>query len=473
MQTCSRRFFLGGCAALGALPTLRAFAATAAKKPLLKLGVVSDVHLNKEGDEATFRTTLEFFRERGVDGVLIAGDFADTGRRFQLDLLARTWFEVFPDGKYPDGRKCEQLFVYGNHCMDAWTWHGELSKNEDFRRDEAIGFGDNAGKFWEAALKEPYSPVWIKQVNGCAIVGAHWGSWTKPGWSLKEFVEKHRDEIDPKMPFIYTQHDHPADTVMGPWAWGHDHGRTTVVLKDYPNCVAFSGHSHYTLTDERSVWQGEFTSVNTSSLKYTSADYALRENAGGNGWGYKGEKRKHAMARFASADGRQGMVASFFADRIEIERREFVHGLKSLGPDWLVPWPAKNDPAMTFAARAAKRTAPEFAADAKIAIREYAEKDAKRVEVSFPAARTVNGCRPYEYEVTAILVADDVELVQAQRRVMAEGFYLPEEMSDKPSKCVFNPDELPLKGDYVFEVRPIECHRKRGRALRSAVCKIA
>ena len=470
MNMFSRRNFLGGCLALGAMPTMRTFAMGVGRRQLLKLGVLSDVHLHAPGDETTLRTALEFFRERGVDGVLIAGDMANTGRRSQLARIAGEWFAVFPEGKYPDGKKCEQLFVLGNHCMEAWTWNKKESEDADFRKNEAIGFEENVAKFWEELFHEKYSPVWIKKVNGCAIVGAHWGSWKLPGWSLEEFLEKHKDEINPSLPFIYTQHDHPGGTVMGAWAWGHDRGRSTKTLAKFPNCVAFSGHSHYSLTDERSVWQGDFTSINTSSLKYSSRDYSLRENCPGNGeWGYNGEKRKHIPGWIGTDDGRQGQVVTFYPDHLEIERREFVHGNKSLGPDWIVPFPAANAPEMTFAARAAKRTAPEFAADAKVSFKEIEFQNRKCVEVTFPAAKTIDGCRPYEYEVTAVLLADDVDLVQAQRRVMAEGFYLPEELADKPSKCAFAYDELPCKGQYRFEVRPIECFGRKGRPIRGEI----
>ena len=43
----------------------------------------------------------------------------------------------------------------------------------------------------------------------------------------------------------------------------------TDTLSAYPNAVAFSGHSHWTLNDERSIWQGAFTAVSVPSLSCT------------------------------------------------------------------------------------------------------------------------------------------------------------------------------------------------------------
>ena len=462
----TRRFFLGSLASFAAVSGSRAFGVPAGA-PRLKLGVLSDIHLKDPGDEKTFITALEYFRASRVDGVLIAGDIADTGRVSQLKLCADAWFKVFPDGKYPDGKVCEQLFVYGNHCILGCGW----GNNKDLPDEELIGRGDTRKIAWEKLFHEEYQPIWLKTVNGCPIVGAHWAEWEKG--ALAKFLEEHRAAIDPALPFVYTQHAHPKDTCMGPWAWGHDRGDTTEILSKFPNCVAFSGHSHYTLTDDRSVWQGAFTSINTSSLKYSSLDYSLRENAyqSNGGGGYTGEKRKHVMHHIDTNDGRQGQIVSFFDDRLEIERREFVYG-KSLGPNWIVPFAAGRED-FSFAARAAKRTAPEFAAEAKVEVALQEEKDRKLVRVTFPSARPVDGCRPYDYEVSAILIADDVDLVQAQRRVFDSAFYLPEDMAVKPAVCDFAADELPNKGNYRFTVRPIECYGKKGCAIESEIFKLS
>ena len=268
--------------------------------------------------------------------------------------------------------------------------------------------------------------------------------------------------------------DHPKDTCFGAWAWGHDDGTSTRVLSAFPNAVAFSGHSHYTLTDERTVWQGAFTSINTSSLKYSSHDYSCRENAAQkNSSGYGGENRAHAMDCIGTGDGRQGMLVSVFDDRLEIERREFFYD-QSLGDNWIVPIPARPDGPLSYSRRAAKRSAPEFAKDAKVevAIADGA-KGKKVVEVKFPSARIVDDCRVNEYEVTATLVEDDFDLVQAQRRVLASDFYLPASKCGKENVCAFFLDELTKKGNYVFSVRPVECFGKKGAAIASAAFLVA
>ena len=468
----TRRLFIGSCFASGAAACIpvRGFGS---EKPIAVIGVVSDIHLRNPGDEACFKTALEYFRSRRVNGVLLPGDIADRGRFHQLKMAADAWFSVFPDGKMPDGRKVEQLFVYGNHDIDCWKWkwmHKNLPipENPDVGPDVIGRTKESAAKAWEDCFREEYRPVWMKKVNGIPVIGAHWEDGYH--FEIDAFMAVHGRELDSQLPFLYLQHAHPKDTCFGSWAWGSDDGASAKILSTYPNAVAFSGHSHYTLTDERSVWQGAFTSINTASLAGISHDYSCRENAAKmNKWGYQGEKRAHASKMVPTKDGRQGMVVSVFESHLVIERREFAYG-HSLGEDWIVPVPARADGPLSYAQRAAGRSAPQFGPDAKVSVAHVGDKDGrKRIEVSFPAANAVDGCRVNEYEVTATLVEDDFDLVQAQRRVLAADFHLPAAKAGIGTSCAFFLDELPRKGHYRFSVRPIECFGKKGRMIVSDV----
>ena len=419
----------------------------------VRFGVISDVHIREPGDERHLLGALRFFRERGADGVMVAGDIADQGRISQLKIFADAWYSVFPDDRGLDGQKVEKLFIYGNHDIWGATNDPELAKRRD-----GIGYDDaRPARVWEELFDEPYSDFWIKHVKGYAFVGAH---WTKKDQfdGLGDFLKAHAKELDPAKPFFYTQHSHPGGTCIGPWVWGHDNGASTRALSNYPNAVAFSGHSHTPLTDERSVWQGAFTSVNTSSLRYCSSLYPLRENGWKNDFGFKGERRKRLMEPLRDAGTRQGMLVSVYGGELAIERRDFVSGLP-LGPDWLVSVPARGD--WSFAARAAGRMPPQFAPDARLAVKT----EGRLLRLDFPAARTVANCRVFEYEVTATLVEDGVDLVQVQRRVLAPDFARAESSSGTPGCCVLSPAEIPVKGHTVFSVRPLDCFGLKGEPI--------
>ena len=96
MYSTRRGFLIGGAAAFGAFGGCRFFPAAGFKAsgvPKLRFGVVSDIHITKVGadekmedwgNNLTFRHALEWFRDQGVDAVMIAGDMADNGMVEQM-----------------------------------------------------------------------------------------------------------------------------------------------------------------------------------------------------------------------------------------------------------------------------------------------------------------------------------------------------------------------------------------------------
>ena len=471
----TRRDFLSAATLFGASLCCPRLAWADATRPVrLRFGVISDIHLRCEpGRNGPFQTALTYFRDHGADAVMIAGDIADSGRVAELKLCADTWFSIFPDDKAPDGRHVERLFVMGNHCVDAWIWaksnphYRSPITDETERLADSIGYADVRQKAWQSLFHEDFRPVWKKTVKGFSFVGSHWEKKGQ-GIPIEAFMKDHAKEFDPSRPFFYVQHEHPKDTVFGPWAWGHDDGRSTRALSAFPNAVAFSGHSHYSLTDERSIWQGAFTSVNASSLFNGSTEYALRENGRNNRFGYMGEKRPRRMSEVSAFPARQGQFVTVYDDCLTIDRIDFVSG-QSLGDTWVVPLPLSKGKPFDFAVRRATRVAPEFARDARVVAALGKTKDGQQtVELSFPRAETRKGCRVFDYEVTAQLVADDVELVQAQRHVLSPDIFRPDlPKFHQGATCTFACDDLPLKGAYRFTVRPIECFGKKGAGIVS------
>ena len=474
----TRRSFLGSCLGMGLLAGCRALkipGASLGAKARLKLGVLSDVHIRDEKDPAWDTRWLvkafEFFRDNGADGVVIAGDIADQGRVHQLQAAADAWFKVFPNDTAPDGRHVEKLFVYGNHDVLGWTWG---VPEEDRKKPEVLANSigcspESIARTWERCFKEKYEPIWIKDVKGYKVIGAHWDCWGDG--RLEAFLRAHDAELRGSKPFFYTQHAHPKDTCFGKWSWGADDGASTKALSAYPNAFAFSGHSHYTLVDERTVWQGAFTSINTSSLRYSSHDYNLRDtgNFGNNGWGYKQWERGHVSPPVDTFTGRQGMLVEVGDCEIVIHRRDFTWG-ESLGDDWVLPLTTADGTPYDPAKRLRTREAPQFGPGARLSLSvRQDDKHGEVVDVTIPPAETVSKCRVFEYEVTAVLLEDDVDLIACQKRVVAAGFHLPESKCALDTVCTFRKDELPPGGHLRFDVRPLECFGKKGEKISSSV----
>ena len=464
----SRRSFLASAAAFSLAGCRSAFFDPLAGTPRLKFGVLSDIHITVPESTVVFLNALRYFRDNGVDAVLIAGDMADHGLMPQLQNVADAWFKVFPNDRAPDGRKVARLFVYGNHDPEGLHYRDKAMDTQFARHHLTYEEADKIqlskiglGKAWEQVFHEAYAPVYRKIVKGYDFIGGHWdpangSAWGK-GPDIRPMFQSLGGKLDPAQPFFYFQHPHPKDTVCGPWAWGHDAGISTQVLSNYPNAFAFSGHSHTTLTDEHSLWCGAFTSVGTASLSYTCVQ-GPREN----------RNELVTMAREGletQAQVAQGQLVSVFEDRVVLERRDFVRN-ENLDEAWCVELPAESRP---FSARAAKSVPPQFAAGAKVSVKRVRKdkKDVGTVQVAFPPAVADRRTRPYDYEIGVEFRQQDVERVHFARRVFSPTVALAKGRDAERREVVhaFAGKDFPEGAEYRVSVTPLNCWAQKGAPI--------
>ena len=461
----NRREFLQRSSALAGVACLDAPAFAQALRtlgnPNLTIGVLSDIHIRDAASAQTFHHTLEYFRDLKVDGVIIAGDMADWGLEPQLQVVADTWFDVFPDGKLPDGSTVEQLFIYGNHDLEGFTWN-----RPDKETAQAQGIGPHPDEVWKTCFREDYTPLWLKTVKGYHFIGAHWHRNNIPG--LQEFLKEHAEELSTDRPFFYIQHPHLRNTCNGPWAWGMDDGTTTRLFSQYPNCVAFSGHSHSPLNDDRDLWQESFTSIGTASLSYLYPMPA-RENT------YHDDsplKPPYQMANMNCSDGRQGMVMRIYDDCLIFERREFVYD-QTVDENWVLPWPISRTTPLSYENRGKTAAVPQFPAEAKATVTQAVGKDRYGVEqvqttVHFPnILKRDSGVRAFDFEVQVEYQWLDVINVTCTKHVFSPHCYLGEAQDQDEVICIFGESEIPKDRLYRFAIRPCECYGKKGDPLYS------
>ena len=494
----SRRWFIGGAASLGAFQGCRFVESPFGRSGVarLKFGVVSDIHIiaedtdrGRQGNTRTFRRALKWFDAQGVDGVVVAGDMADAGLISQLQCVADAWNAVFPGGRSRrDGRSVEKLFVYGNHDWEGFGYRYKIfgHQSKDLVADQIRPCGMK--KVWEEVFEEAYSPIYRKEIKGYSFIGAHWDAANGSGWGkgpdVAPFLAAHGKEIDPALPFFYFQHPHPKDTCYGSWAWGHDDGRSTQALAKHPNAIAFSGHSHYSLLDERSIWQGAFTSIGTGSLRYAGSPYdefdaeGGFENTGGNEKSRPGMISK-TMEAVDSPLERNGLLVAVYDDHVTLTRRDFRNDC-DLGPDWVMPLPVAESKPFAFAEHAKKFTAPEFAADAKIAVARGKAKLRKRKEgdetehdvlnVTVPAARQTFANRVWRYDVR--IERKDGGALLMTRRVLSPDYHLPLEKAVKEFVLPVPLVDLPKDAEVRFVAIPYNCFGLAGKALAGEWTKV-
>ena len=459
--TLSRRSFVGGILSFGAVGP--GFASPLPDRPNLVVGIVSDPHANSRSNNTYLRKAFELFRARGVDAVAIPGDFGFVAKHGELLQSSRTWFDVFPDDRLPDGRKVERIFITGNHDEDGWR-SGKASQAYKDTSVEKSAFAFHRQEYWREAWKEDYAPVFVKTVKGYTFVCRHW----LPRQSYKNnpavvWLKAHEADLPTERPFFYLQHEalagatnHPEAGKVGRRQWnGADDGAVAKILAKHPNCIALTGHIHNPLTFDTGIWQGAFTSVDCASANAWAFTWPGREN------GHPGGKETPMCD---VSDQRHCLVMSVFNDRIAFERRCLLND-EPLGADWVVPIGAQARRPYTDAAKNAAEPPPEFAPGAKVEVRCEAGEDAKgnrheQFVISFPS---VNG------SVSPFVRAFDYEIASPQSNrtyaVFSPKCCLAAHRDSGLVVCRLKAADFPKDGPLTFEVRPRDSRGRRGTPL--------
>lgn len=303
------------------------------KNPDFKVAVISDTQLPPtklqllEDDThlKNLQNTLAVLKNNNVDMILFAGDIGDLGTRFAFQTYMYAIDEAFGDDK-----PILQT-IMGNH--DYWNKNMFTAINHRKAFQEIVG----------------QSPWTHYVVNGYHFIGASpdYGSMDR-GYSLTAKwldceLQKAAAESNGKPIFVMT-HNQPENTSYGSEDWGDK--TLDAVLSKYPNVINFSGHVHYSLLDERSIWQGVYTVLNTQSLSYTELE-AGKENG--------------TIPPNANATP-MGYILDFSENQITVHRINFADGKKGREEKaerlWTFSLPYTNDGRYSFERRKAENQKP-------------------------------------------------------------------------------------------------------------------
>ncbi|MGN0771672.1 MAG: metallophosphoesterase family protein, partial [Christensenellales bacterium] len=301
---------------------------------VLRVGIISDSQLPPSGEEDwqyyNYINALTVLKSNNVDMILFGGDVGDLCKKPAYELYVKGIETVFPD---EDSRPIIQT-IMGNH--DYWENGAPISCRSRF--EKIVGT----------------SPFTHYVVNGYHFIGASPATGSMDNgykymkkWLIQEIEKAVAD--DPDKPIFVTTHNGAVDTMYGSDDWG-DYNLDEV-FKNYPQVVNFSGHSHYSILDERAIHQGDYTSITTQSVSYTEL-----------------EKGKENGTIPPNADATpMGFIMDVYADKIEIHRYNFAAEYGDNGKEektpWILPVPLTKDGfTYTFAEREAVNVAPEMTA---------------------------------------------------------------------------------------------------------------
>ena len=308
-----------------------------------------------------------------------------------------------------------------------------------------------------------------RTVNGYDFISGEWYGYDEaPGYNLApDWIKTHIGEIDTSKPFFYFMHPPLSGTTVDSYETKLCRA-VTEALSPYPNAVSFNGHTHWTLNDERCIWQGAFTAVAVPSLSVTGVQGGYE-----NGSDARNGKSTKAMpmipARFHLEEP-QGLVVSVYSDRMVMERYDFKQ-FGHTAPTWNVPLPlADSERPYAFSAHSSRVPVPEFPSRARLSLftRNTETRGGKWAIVmvaGFPAAKAVPEARAFDYELRAVL-ADGT--IAVRKRFLSPAFHKLKD--DEPDRLTFWINAMDLRQDveYHIEVYPRNCFGACGRPLVSA-----
>nr|WP_243526880.1 FN3 and LamG domain-containing metallophosphoesterase family protein [Bacillus pseudomycoides] len=372
--------------------------------------VLSDVHIKNSGTDDTFRFQRALQQLNAVaprqDAFVVVGDFTDSGSTQQYDRFFQTY-------KQYGNQNATAMYALGNHDY----WNGLLAHDAQKRFLKKTGM---ESIYYHKVVKG-YHFLVMSPENG---VTHGYYSDTQINWLKQKLVKA--KQADPNKPIFVFLHQQIKGTVYGSHEWGtNDSAKINEVLKEYPQAVTFSGHSHYPLDDPRSIHQKDFTSVGTSSVSYMEVE--------------SGKVQGNIPPGAETLS--QGLLVEVDDQKVTIHRRDF-HTNSWTGEPWVVELPAKKESFKYTEDRDKEK--PAFLQDAKLKLSNITETS---VTAAFPQA--VDNLLVHSYRLQAKEKATGK--VKNQLLAFSEFYRDP-----VPKELTFTLDGLEINTEYNIEVTALD-----------------
>lgn len=393
-------------------------------EPLLRVGIVSDAQAMPDNSLGirNFRKALSILKEKDIDLLLDAGDVSETGS----DVTWKEYMQVFRDA-YPETQaRPEYLVTMGNH-----DYYGSGSDEEHRRLFNEIFEKPETN---EHRVVGGYHFLNITSYDSTSRYTTEDLKW------LDSEIQK-AIEDKPDQPVFVVGHPHATDTVYGSsTGWGNN--QLSSVFNKYEQVVYFSGHSHYPLDDERSIYQNLYTAIGTSSMNYLEMEQGKDQGIHPDGvW-----------------DNAQIQYMEIYSDRIEIERIDLVNE-RQIKDKWVLQLPLQRDTFTYTPDRADSRKAPVFGPDAKITADEVGGSYCK---LTFTQAQHEDFTHSYR-----IKAVDKKTGKTTKNITIFSDFY--NGIQDMKPELTYTLSGLKSNTEYVIEISGIESFGKEGSPIKTEV----
>lgn len=225
----------------------------------LLIGVISDGQFAEEDEKLTvghfgcvmkgprhFLSAIRYFKNQNVDLMIMNGDMVNAGPK-----NAYNTFNMMLDDVFGKDRTSMPPLIYplGNH--------------EYYSSNPEKDFKDNTGL--------PLNCHYV--INGIHFIGVSCsdgsGGYNNSRLSyLKKHLAIAQKEANDKPIIVISHMPFNVDEFYGGEWCSPQADKMYAILKDYPQVIYFSGHSHYPIYSEKSFIQKDFTMINTGGIAY-------------------------------------------------------------------------------------------------------------------------------------------------------------------------------------------------------------
>lgn len=222
--------------------------------------------------EKAIRMTMEYFQKEGMDAIVSVGDVIDYCEYNGLPGTAYDKFNEILDDVFGErnenGVRTEapiMLHTLGNHEFSGFNHTDSASWYWDYSGEAAVNI------FCEKLNTEL---IQVYENYGYTIITANMsecrGKFSDESKQKIEAALKTASADDPWRPIFVTTHYVPQDTVYHSDWISDDDAWLSNLLKQYPQVILFTGHTHNPLNDPRIISQKDYTVVNAGCNEYAS-----------------------------------------------------------------------------------------------------------------------------------------------------------------------------------------------------------
>ncbi len=293
-------------------PAISGVLVKTSEEPLAQFAVMSDIHLSTGDDTQKLKWEGYFDTLKRIapqpDAIISNGDQINDNN-FNTAHHHQYPREMLQHNLARTGMTDTQILMsFGNH-------DDRVGKMAEQYPDE--WFPGTTG-YYESAIGE--FPAFVVNTEA-------WNS-TQATWLYGRLTELSQNPATQGQPIFVFGH-RPIPTTVWDGAQASNQGLKTN-LSDFPQVVYFSGHSHLNITDERSIHQESFTSVNEGSMSYGENDNKYQAFGPG-------------LALNPTIPTAQSVVVDVYADRVEIDRINYA-AQPGRTYDDAGNWTFQNDP---------------------------------------------------------------------------------------------------------------------------------